>query len=211
MPQTRRELLQEVQLLALSGRPVNVEMKFAKEPRGAYFSEYAPPMGPAAPAAGFKLAEEPKPPKPLERAYYDTDLKAQEAVVKLYRAGVEVSAISRALAAGALGARRRRLVPTRWAITAVDKIVSDFLVEKIKEFREVDGYYLYVRRVYNNLFLAILAPSRWAYEWGEAFEPGTTWNPGPVLAIETDYELYRGRRGLSRDRRLLLRGEARCG
>jgi hypothetical protein len=187
-------LLQEVQLLALSGRPVDVEMKFAKEPRGAYFSEYAPPMGPAAPAAGLRLAGEPKPPKPLEKAYNDTDLKARDAVVELYQAGVEVSAISRALAVGALGARRRRLVPTRWAITAVDKIVSDFLVEKIKEFREVDGYYLYVRRVYNNLFLAILAPSRWAYEWGEAFEPGTTWNPGPVLAIEADYELYRGRR-----------------
>jgi hypothetical protein len=151
-------------------------------------------MGPAAPAAGLRLAEEPKPPKPLERAYYDTDLKARDAVVELYRAGVEVSAISRALAAGALGARRRRLVPTRWAITAVDKIVSDFLVDRIKGFRELDGYYLYVRRVYNNLFLAILAPSMWAYEWGEAFEPGTTWNPGPALAVEADYELYRGRR-----------------
>ena len=128
-------LLQEVQLLALSGRSVDVEMKFAKESRGAYFSEYAPPMGPAAPAAGLRLTEEPKPPKPLEKAYYDTDLKAHEAVVELYRAGVEVSAVLRALAAGALGARRRRLLPTRWAITAVDKIVSDFLVEKIKEFR----------------------------------------------------------------------------
>ena len=58
----------------------------------------------------------------------------------------------------------------------------------------MDGYYLYVRWVYNNLFLAILAPSMWAYEWGEAFKPGTTWNPGPVLAIEADYELHRGRR-----------------
>jgi len=28
----------------------------------------------------------------------------------------------------------------------------------------VDGYYLYVRWVYNNLFLAILALSMWAYE-----------------------------------------------
>jgi hypothetical protein len=49
-------LLHEVQLLALSRRSVDVEMKFAKEPRGAYFSEYAPLMGPAAPAAGLRLA-----------------------------------------------------------------------------------------------------------------------------------------------------------
>jgi len=109
-------------------------------------------------------------------------------------------------------------VPTRWAITAVDKIVSDFLVDKIKGFREVDGYYLYVRRVYNNLFLAILAPSRWAYEWGEAFEPGTTWNPGPGLAIETDYELYRGGGSIQKSAAVttrrgspLLRPSTECG
>ena len=186
--------LQEIQLLALSARPVDVEMKFAREPRGAYFNEYVPPMGPSAPVAELRIAEEPRPPRQLEKAYYDTDLKAHDAAVELYRSGLDVSAISRALAVGALGARGRRLVPTRWAITAVDKMVSDHLVEEVKQFREVDGYYLYARRTRGNLFIAVLAPSKWAYEWGEAFEPGTTWNPGPGLAVEADYELYGGRR-----------------
>lgn len=186
--------LQEIQLIALSERPVDVDLRFRREPRGVYLSEYAPPMGPAAPLAEFKTEGSPKLPKSAEKAYSDFDLDAREAVLTLYRSGFDMGYISRALSVGALGTRRRRrLVPTRWAITAVDKIVSDHLVEKIKEFDTVDGYYLYLRRAPGNLFLVILAPSRWAYEWGEAFEPGTVWNPGPGLAVETDYELYRGR------------------
>ncbi|MEM1598652.1 MAG: Nre family DNA repair protein [Pyrobaculum sp.] len=188
------EALQEVQLLALSHRPVEVDVVFRKPPRGAYFSEYAPPMGPSAPAERVKLEGNPSLPRAAERAYGDLDLKAAEAVVELYKAGLDVSYISRALSVGALGGRRRRLVPTRWAITAVDKTVSDYLLEKVKTYPEVDGYYLFARRTVGNLFVAILAPSRWAYEWGEAFEPQTVWNPGPGVEVEADYELYGGRR-----------------
>ncbi|MEZ0318582.1 MAG: Nre family DNA repair protein [Pyrobaculum sp.] len=186
-------VLQEVQLLALSHSPVEVDMTFRRAPRGAYFSEYAPPMGPSAPAERLRIVGNPSLPRAVERAYGDLDLKASEAVVELYRAGLDVSYISRALSVGALGGRRR-LVPTRWAITAVDKIVSDYLLEKVKSYPEVDGYYLYARRTVGNLFVAILAPSKWAYEWGEAFEPNTVWNPGPEVEVEADYELYGGRR-----------------
>ncbi|MGC9049887.1 Nre family DNA repair protein, partial [Pyrobaculum sp.] len=186
--------LQEVQLAALSQRPVDAEVEFAREPSGAYLSEYAPPMGPAAPAKSIRFTTEPKLPRKAEELYGDRDVKAREAVVELYEAGLDVSYIARVLSAGALGGRRRRLVPTRWAITAVDKIVSDHLLEKVKEMPEVDGYYLYARRAVGNLFIAILAPSRWAYEWGEAFEPHTVWNPGEGVEVEVDYELYGGRR-----------------
>ncbi|MEM1570918.1 MAG: Nre family DNA repair protein [Pyrobaculum sp.] len=187
-------LLQDVQLLALSQRPVEVYLQFRKPPRGVYFSEYSPPMGPSAPAERVEVEGTPALPRAAEKAYSDVDLKAAEAVVELYRHGLEVAYISRALSVGALGGRRRRLVPTRWAITAVDKIVSDHLVEKVKDYPEVDGYYLYARRTVGNLFIAILAPSKWAYEWGEAFEPHTVWNPGGSVEMELDYELYGGRR-----------------
>ncbi|AAL63362.1 conserved hypothetical protein [Pyrobaculum aerophilum str. IM2] len=185
--------LQELQLLALSQSPVDTEVVFEKEPRGAYFNEYTPPMGPAAPAKSVRVVGQPKIPKRAERLYGDRDVKASEAVVEMYASGLDVSYISRALSAGALG-RNRRLVPTRWAITAVDKILSDYLLQRVREFPEIDGYYLYARRTVGNLFIAILAPSKWAYEWGEAFEPHTVWNPGDSVVIETDYELYHGRR-----------------
>jgi len=186
--------LGEIQALALSQRPVDVEMRFAKRPAGVYLSEYAPPMGPAAPLKEFKPAGNPSLPRAAEEALSDVDMGAHEAVVKLYLAGLDVSYISRALSIGALGRRRRRLVPTRWAITAVDKAVSDFLLSKVKQFPEVDGYYLYARYAERNLFVAILAPAKWAYEWGEAFEPRTVWNPGGSVEVEVDYELFQGRR-----------------
>ncbi|MFN7105784.1 MAG: hypothetical protein ACK4M3_04295 [Pyrobaculum sp.] len=185
--------LEDVQLLALSIRPIDVEMYFRKPPRGVHLDEYVPPSGPSAPLLEFRLSQNPTLPKAVEKAYGDLTLKARDAVLEIYDSGLDVSYISRALSVGALGVKRR-LVPTRWAITAVDKAVSDWLVEKIKEFPEVDGYYLYARGTVGNFFVAILAPAKWAYEWGEAFEPGTVWNPGGVLEIETDFELYRGRR-----------------
>ncbi|MCY0891276.1 MAG: hypothetical protein OWQ51_09960, partial [Pyrobaculum arsenaticum] len=39
-------LLQDVQLLALSQRPVEVYLQFRKPPRGVHFSEYSPRCGP---------------------------------------------------------------------------------------------------------------------------------------------------------------------
>ncbi len=184
--------LQELQLLALSQRPVEVEMYFKKLPTGVQFNEYTPPTGPTAPLRRFKLAGEPKLPKAAERLHGDYHAKAGTAIVEMYRAGLDVSYITRALSVGTLGVKRR-LVPTRWAITAVDKTLSDWLVDKVKKLPEINEYYLYARRTTGNLFLAILAPGAWAYEWGEAFEPNTVWNPGGALEVATDFELYRGR------------------
>ncbi len=50
------------------------------------------------------------------------------AMTYLYRRGFDVYEINSILSAGALGeAKQRRLVPTRWSITAVDDTVGQFL------------------------------------------------------------------------------------
>ena len=57
----------------------------------------------------------------IEKAYYDKELKANDAVVQLYTKGVPVSRIQKSFSIGSFG-KTRRLVPTRWSITAVDDI-----------------------------------------------------------------------------------------
>jgi len=187
--------LEELQLLAISSRPVEVAMRFARPPRpAARLDPLAPPMGPAAPAESVTLLEDPRPPGPLERAYYDTDMGADEAMVYLYESGVPISAIQRALSVGALGVgRRRRLVPTRWSITAVDDAISRHLISKVKRLRVVDRYLFFERRYAHNTFVAIIAPRPWSYEWIEAWFPHTTWNPGLRVEVEGDWEGYGGR------------------
>lgn len=190
------KLLSEVQALALSPRSAEVELAFQKPLRGGpALDEHSPPFGPAAPLRSIKLGSLPPPEEAVERAYGDMDLPADEAVWTLYRSGIDVHRISRLLSVGALGVgRRRRLVPTRWSITAVDKHVSDKLLERVRRMPPVDSYLVYARRFKGNAFAALLTPSGFMYEWGEAWWPNTTWNLyGGAPEVEVDWEGPRGR------------------
>ncbi len=186
----------KLQEVALSGNPVDVEVEFARplRPEPTLSSE-APPSGPRGPVRRFRLASNASIPRPLSRAYYDTDLPVREAVKMLYSSGVPVSKIWKALSVGALGlGRRRRFVPTRWAITAVDSAVSKYLVGKVKELPEFGEHLLFLREHANNLFVAIVIPTQWSFEWMEAWFPGSTWNPrGLSPSLEGDWEGPGGR------------------
>ncbi len=187
------KLLIDIQELALSHKPVYIYMNLKSIPRGGYFSEETPPLGPWAPLSRVELSDTPKIERLVEKVYYDTDLKASEAIYILYREGVGVEKISSILSVGALG-RSRRLVPTRWSITAVDSLVSEKLVDEIRNFPEINEYRVFIREVRGNLFIGILAPLKWMFEWGEAWFPGSTWNPwGLEVEIEIDYEGNSGR------------------
>ncbi len=185
-----------MQEIALSQRPVDVEMILVKPPAiRVTFSEYEPPMGPRAPVDRVRVVQNPAIPRPIEKVYYDTDMRALEAVTYLYRSGIPVTSIQRALSVGALGTgKRRRLVPTRWAITAVDKALSDALVDEVKQYPELGEVQVFVRRIHDNLFMAVLIPGAWAFEWLEAWWPGSTWNQfGSEVVVEGDWEGFMGR------------------
>ncbi len=186
--------LGEIIALSLSPGPADVEMFFEKRPRGGFLvGEETPPMGPSAPLKRVSIGSIRPLERVVEKAYSDHDLGAAEAVFTLYSYGIDVHRISRILSVGAIG-RKRRLVPTRWAITAVDKIVSDKLLERVRHYRAIDHYMLYKRKADRNLFISILAPHSWAFEWGEAWYPGSTWNMwGLEPWVEVDYEGYMGR------------------
>ncbi|WP_069806616.1 Nre family DNA repair protein [Vulcanisaeta thermophila] len=188
--------LHEVQVMALSSGPVDSELILSKPLRGnPLLTEQSPPFGPSAPLKELRISTLPPPPRIVDKVHGDTDLRASEAVVMLYEHGIDVNHIARLLSIGALGVgRRRRLVPTRWSITAVDKQVSDVLVRRIRGYPLIDEVRVYVREFRNNLFLGILVPHTWLYEWGEAWWPGSTWNLwGGDVGLELDGEGYRGR------------------
>ncbi len=190
------DLLEEVRLLVLSSQPVDVRMVLEKRPRPIItLNEHEPPQGPRAPLYQLRVLGEPRIPRPLEKAYYDTDMPAAEAVVYLYESGVPVSHVQKALSIGALGVKgQRRLVPTRWSITAVDSMLSRYLLKSVKEYEPVSEILVFEHRVHDNLFVGILYPAKWSYEWMEAWWPGSTWNPGGMgVVVEGDYEDYFGR------------------
>jgi len=191
--------LMEITLeMALSEISVDSNTKFKKKPRKIFLlDDEVQPMGPLAPLEDLKIYSIRSDPR-LEKAFEDTDLKAQLAVVKLYKEGVEVSRIQRAFSVGAFGIKtQRRLVPTRWSITAVDDMIGVWLREMyVKEMSFLDEYRAYLLEAYGNRWAIIMFPGPWRYESIEAWYPGTTWNPdGMSIAFIADYEEHWGRKG----------------
>jgi hypothetical protein len=181
--------------LALAVAPTDVELGLTRKPRGfLVLDDDVQPFGPSAPIRNLHVSNT-KWDHQVEKAYLDTDLKAADAVQELFNRGVLVTKIQRAFSVGALGVKpNRRLVPTRWSITAVDSILSKDLMEKIKTFPEINEYRIYESAYLENQFEVLMLPDNWSYEAIEAWYPGTVWNPkGRWVVMFGDWEGYDGR------------------
>ncbi|MGQ9469332.1 MAG: Nre family DNA repair protein [Nitrososphaerales archaeon] len=184
-----------IQELSMGISPIDSEAIFEKRPIGVIsLSEDAQPFGPSSKLKSFKTSII-RVDRRIEKAYYDRDMNAFESVINLYNDGVLVSRIQRVFSVGMLGiGNRRRLVPTRWSITAVDSMISLWLIKEIKQYDSLDEYEVYYFRNLDNIFLAILMPEKWSFEWIEAWFPGTVWNAGgKTPTLMGDYEGYMGR------------------
>jgi hypothetical protein len=189
------KIIEKTRELALAVNPVDVELMLKKKPRGfILLDDEVQPFGPSAPIENM-LVGNARWDHQIEKAYYDTDLKAAEAVTELYGKGVLVTKIQRAFSVGAFGLKsNRRLVPTRWSITAVDSIISKQLMDKVKTFPEISEYRVYESRYLDNIFEVLMIPNSWSYEAIEAWYPGTVWNPsGKSVVMYSDWEGYDGR------------------
>jgi len=188
--------MQKLQELSMAARPVETELTLSKAPRRMLaLSEDTQPFGPSAPMEKFRTSNVTVD-KKIEKAYYDRDLLASDAIFSLYSDGILVTRLQRALSIGMLGeGARRRFVPTRWSITAVDSGISQRLIEQVKDYPTIDEYRVYSYSVYDNQYVAILVPEPWRFEWIEAWFPNTTWNQFTTEPYMIgDYEEYFGRK-----------------
>lgn len=182
--------------LAMSEKSVFTEAIFRKKPYGKIqFFDNAQPHGPSAPLKSFDISN-PRWERHIEKAYYDTDLKARNAVIHLYKDGVQISKIQKAFSVGSFGeGKYRRFVPTRWSITAVDSMLGKNLREKTKIRPWINDFRVYYLNQFDNRWIILMMPSEWQYELIEAWYPNTTWNPyGRKISIFNSYEFYKGRK-----------------
>ena len=193
-PWSAGRLYEETLEAAMASRPVDAEARLSSPPKASLLLDAeVQPMGPLAPVKDIRADSVPWDPR-LEKAYYDKDLRAAEAVLELYGKGVDVSKIQRAFSVGAFGlSRYRRMVPTRWSITAVDDILSARLREEVKSYDSISEYRVYKLETYGNRWVVLMMPGVWTYESVEAWYPGTTWNPSGDVAFVGDSEGPLGR------------------
>ncbi|MBI2647143.1 hypothetical protein HYW99_01585, partial [Candidatus Woesearchaeota archaeon] len=98
------------------------------------------------------------------------------------------------LSIGTLGLTAdRKLVPTRWSITATDDIIGKNLINQIKDYSEISSYYSFFGNYLGNYYLILMFPEVWSYELFETYVP-SNWNLSKQLRYTTDYEDYFGRK-----------------
>jgi len=187
--------------VAIADRPVTVEVGLDESPDLDFDvsgGDVGTPVGPRARAESAKLAENPHVPRQVKKTLEDDDWNAQGAMTYLYRRGFDVYDVNTILSAGALGrADQRKLVPTRWSITAVDDTVSKFLRGTIRDEQSVDEIEVYRNEFMGNAYWILLAPGTWEFELVEMKAPGSVWNPDleEGVSLSSAREGYEGRTG----------------
>lgn len=189
-------LLVKAQELALSRKPVDTEAWFFKAPKQELkFDAVLTPMGPSGLVKNFELAENPNVPKKVDYLVYDTDALAKDAVLELYKGDIPAEHITRLFSIGLLG-KERKIVPTRWSITAVDDMAGKELADRIKDFPWVSEIQLFSGTHFGNHFEVLILPRAYAFELIEIWLPKAVWS-GESSWIGEDSEGYDGKKGYS--------------
>ncbi|NQU79305.1 hypothetical protein HQ545_06075 [Candidatus Woesearchaeota archaeon] len=178
------EISQEV---SLAHKPVDIEINLDKKPSFALnFNQDTMPHGPRVKLKKVRLTENPKIPHNVDKLVSETDVKASDAISVL-RKNYDEHYLTKILSVGNLGVKKeRKLVPTRWSITAVDDIIGKQLTDDVKKFKESENVAFFGGYL-GNYYLILLMPNCWSYELFETVV-------GEHSSFATDYENYDGRK-----------------
>jgi len=183
-----------MQETALSRTAPDAEAKLKKKPALNITGEGAA-MSPSAKLEKVSISGV-KTDHQIEKAYYDTDLKSKDAILQMYLNDVPVSRIHKILSVGGLGiGSKRKLVPTRWSITATDSMLSKQGMKNIRDYPYITQTTAYTGNYYDNNWLIILFPEGCGFEMIEAWGSRSAWNPTASVVIESDREDRKGLKG----------------
>lgn len=179
--------LSEVHDLLLSSRPVESSMLYSSPEKKLDISPETQPFGPGGYIRSFDH-ESSSSNSTIERMYYDTDIKASESVLLLYDS-TSLYTIEKMLSAGMLGKEKgRRIVPTRWAITATDTIISNGIFSELKGAETVEANLFYHYRNIGNEYYILISPGPYSFEVIESWNNGSIWTGARGSSTEGDYE-----------------------
>ncbi len=193
--QKSTKLIEISQEVGMAAKPVEVEINLDRKPQFRFRTDsFVPPMGPNALIEKVKITSNPRIPTKVDKVVSDTDLKANPAMNYLYEHGFDENFLTRLLSVGNLGVKSsRKLVPTRWSITAVDDLVGKNMLNEVRKYPEAD-YMAYFGSYLGNYYLIMLFPDAWSYELFETYMPKASWNYTEETQFMTDYEPYAGRK-----------------
>ncbi len=181
--------------VGMASKPVDVEISVDEKPRFRLkVDSYNAPVGPNAKLKNAQITSNPKISHYVDKVVDDIDLKAKNAILYLHKKDFNENFLTKLLSVGNLGLKKnRKLVPTRWSITATDDMIAKELIAKIKDYKQAD-YLAFFGSYLGNYYLILLFPEPWFYELFETYMPKTSWNVDENVNYTTDYEPYYGRK-----------------
>lgn len=186
------ELTQEI---SQAKKPVDVEVHLEKKPSfNISFEKDVTPYGPSVEIKKARITENTKISTHVDKVVSDDELKSVSALDYLYKKGYDEHFLTKLISVGNLGLKEnRKLVPTRWSITAVDDTLAKNLINEIKKFNEYE-YVAHFGGYLGNYYLILFFPEIWSYELFETYVGDITSPVKNEIETATDYENYNGRK-----------------
>lgn len=188
-------LLQTTQNLVLSSKPVSTEIHLYKKPTSQFnIDSVFQPMTNPAPLKSASLEENPYVPKKVDYLINDVDAKATTALNELYESNIKIDQLQKLLSCGLLGKKvSRRMVPTRWSITATDDTISKQHLNKIRYYKPLQDIILFSGSYLGNHVYALLLPGMFSFEGIESWLSGSTYSADNI-EFSQDHETFHGRK-----------------
>ena len=182
--------------LAISIKPLETELELLKYPKPRISLDAdIPPIGLRAPLRKLEVVDNAYAPRKLEEAIYE-DEKSSILLFELYSHGISNYHLMRLLSLGLLGKKNnKKLVPTRWAITATDSVLGNWFLKNIKRSPSFSKSAVYYHsHLGNEYYIWIIPSDYWAFEMFEIWMPMSVWvrRPGKPVLIHV-YESYNGK------------------
>jgi hypothetical protein len=166
-PENKTRFLSTMQEVAMTSKPISAEFKLERPviEQNRENDGYTPTITNAAQVKSVRLEENPIIASKVDYLVNDTDARSTTAMLELEKSKTPTSTIIKILSAGLLGrATLRKLVPTRWAITAVDDSLSKNKLKRIRYFQEISEIQLFTAEYLGNHYEFLLLPDRFSFE-----------------------------------------------
>jgi len=190
-----KKFIDIVKELGVSSKPVDVEIELKNRLRfGKNKDKILSPHGMNAGLKNAKIVSNVKVDKKVDKVIND-EIKASEGIELLYKNDFNEYNLSKILSVGVMGLKKnKKLVPTRWSITATDDMLGKYLLKQVKDYKWIEDYSLFVGKFMGNCYLILMMPNIWSYELFEMYLPGSSWNQSQEIKASTDLENYSGRK-----------------
>ena len=183
--------------ISLAPRKVDTEIHLKRAPSLSLNTNHeATPHGPSVPVKSAEITENVKIPTKIDKVVSDDEFKASSALRELYKKHFDEHYLTKILSMGNLGmANQRKLVPTRWSITAVDDTLGKNLLKEISDYSNSLGPISFFGGHLENYFLILFFPGKWSFDFIEnySFDMDST-NPANNIKFDMDSEGYHGRK-----------------